>query len=94
MPATTTARTLTEYEQQWIKEMQGELPPVIARKEIKKALGGMIAPHTLSNADALGDGPEEAHRVGRVVVYKTERLLEWIVQRFGVSQMPKARGKR
>ena len=94
MEAITSDRKFTEYERQWIKDMQDELPPVIARKDIKKFLGGVVSPQTLSNADAGGIGPEEAHRVGRSVAYKTEHLLEWIVQRFGVCKVSNAKHRK
>ena len=42
---------------------------------------------TLNNADSAGVGPEVAYRVGRKVVYKTDSLLSWIVDRYGVKRI-------
>jgi len=41
-----------------------KLPPVIAQKEVPRFLGGVVSSQTLSNADAAGEGPEIAYRLG------------------------------
>jgi hypothetical protein len=64
-----------------------KLPPVIARHDVERQLGGLITRQTLANADALGKGPEVAYRVGRKVVYRTDSLLEWVVNSLGVSRI-------
>lgn len=80
-------RILTEAEKEFVQSLVSSLPPVIARKEVKTYLGGIVAPQTLSNADASGEGPEVAYRIGRTVAYSTEQLVLWIVERFGVSRI-------
>jgi len=58
-----------------------KLPPIIARSEVGKLLGGVIHPKTLANLDSLGKGPKNRFRSGRKVAYKTEDLLEWLSSR-------------
>jgi len=57
-----------------------KLPPVIARKEIRKYLGGIISPKTLANLDSLGEGPPRI-KIGRTVGYPTVELLLWLDDR-------------
>ena len=82
-------KELTETEHEFIQAFIESLPPYIARKQIEKCLGGVIANQSLSNADATGDGPEIAYKVGRNVVYNTETLLVWIARRYGVEKIHK-----
>lgn len=81
------ARKLSPEEEEFVSTLVSSLPPVIARKEVKRYLGGMIASQTLCNADSAGVGPEVAYRVGRMVTYRTESLTRWIVDRFGVVRI-------
>lgn len=81
------SKKLSPEEEEFISTLVSGLPPVIARKEVKRYLGGMIASQTLCNADSAGVGPEVAYRVGRVVTYRTESLVRWIVERFGVVRL-------
>ena len=80
-------KKLTKIEKKFVHTLLSNLPPVIARKEVTRFLGGIVAPQTLSNADASGEGPEDAFRVGNSVVYRTESLVRWIVDHFGVEQL-------
>ena len=57
-----------------------ELPPVVARKEVRRLLGGMVHPRTLANLDSLGEGPKRFY-LGRAVVYKREDLVAWLEER-------------
>ena len=82
-------KELTETEHEFVQAFIESLPPYIARKQIEKCLGGVIANQSLSNADATGDGPEIAYKVGRNVVYNTETLLVWIARRYGVEKIHK-----
>lgn len=61
-----TPRKLTPEEKEFMNTLISNLPPVIARKEVSRFLGGVVATQTLSNADSAGMGPEIAYRVGRV----------------------------
>ena len=76
-------------QENFVQTLVNKLPPFIARKEVHRLLGGLIASQTLSNADAAGKGPEGALRVGKSVVYDTESLARWIVKRFGVEELAK-----
>lgn len=86
-------RELSTVENEFIQTFLDTLPPYIARKNIEKSLGGIIANQSISNADALGDGPEIAYKVGRNVVYNTETLLVWIAKKYGVEKIEKAQKK-
>jgi len=57
------------------------LPPVLARKDVSRYLGGIISPKTLANLDSLGEGPSGRFKVGRTVVYPTAALLMWLEER-------------
>ena len=80
---------LSETESEFVQAFMETLPPYIARKHIEKSLGGVIANQSVSNADATGEGPEIAYKVGRNIVYNTETLLVWIVKRYGVEKIEK-----
>ena len=81
-------RTLSEAEQDFIRELLPKLPPVIARKEVTRFLGGVVSSQTLSNADASGEGPEKAFRLGgKFVVYRTEALVHWLVSHYGITNI-------
>ena len=84
---------LTDMESEFIQIFAESLPPYIARKHIEKSLGGVIANQSVSNADATGEGPEIAYKVGRNIVYNTETLLVWIVKRYGVEKIEKIQKK-
>ena len=57
------------------------LPPVMARSEVGRLLGGVVAPGTLANEDSRGTGPRGRFLIGRRVVYKTDELLSWLQKR-------------
>lgn len=84
------AKRLTKVEKKFVQTLLANLPPVIARKEVTRFLGGIVAPQTLANADASGEGPEDAFRVGNSVVYRAESLVRWIVDHFGVCRRRKS----
>jgi hypothetical protein len=58
-----------------------KLPPYIARQDVKWFLGGIIAVGTLAKADSEGRGPKGAKRVSDRVIYPTQELLIWLVNR-------------
>lgn len=61
-----------------IKSLLDRLPPIIARVEVQKLLGGVICSKTLANADSLGTGPKGRIKIGRRVAYDTQELLTWL----------------
>ena len=90
-----TGKRLTDEEQEFVRTLAENLPPVIARKKVGRFLGGVVAPQTLCNADHKGEGPEVAYMVGRSVAYVTIPLLEWIVKNLGVTKIERLhRAKR
>ncbi|MEF3698233.1 helix-turn-helix transcriptional regulator [Desulfolutivibrio sp.] len=56
------------------------LPPIVARKEIDRYLGGMISKGYLANLDSEGQGPKRI-RIGRHVGYLREDLIAWLQAR-------------
>lgn len=79
-------RELTAEEQEFIAIARAGLPPVIARKEVSKLLGGVISPYTLVNEDGAGRGPK-GWKVGNRVVYSTDALIEWLVRRYDLTPL-------
>lgn len=53
----------------------------VARSQISKFTGGLIAPGTAANADSAGDGIRGAFRVGRQIAYPTTEVAEFIIAR-------------
>ena len=62
-----------------------ELPPLIARTDVRAMVGMDIDERSLANLDSLGKGPRMRMRVGRRVVYPTAYLLEWIEEKAEVA---------
>lgn len=85
------SRQLSPDEQEFVQTLTSALPPVIARKEVTRFLGGVVAAQTLANADNSGDGPEVAYRVGRSIAYRTDSLVAWLVGRLGVKRLSNVR---
>lgn len=61
-----------------IKELEKHLPPVFARKEVGKLTGGLVAPHTLANADSQGTGPAGRLQIGRHSAYNRADFIVWL----------------
>ena len=78
---------LTPDEKEFADAMLDKLPPVIARHQVDKYLGGVESPFTGKNADLAGTGPEIAWRVGNKVAYKTDSLVTWLVRTMGVKRI-------
>ena len=78
---------MTPEEKEFVDAMLDKLPPVIARHQVDRFLGGLVSPFTVKNADLAGTGPEVALRVGNKVAYKTDSLVGWLVQTMGVKRI-------
>ena len=78
---------MTAEEKEFVDAMLDKLPPVIARHQVDRFLGGLVSPFTVKNADLAGTGPEVAWRVGNKVAYKTDSLVGWLVQTLGVKRI-------
>lgn len=57
------------------------LPPLIARREVGRMLGGLVSSKTLANHDCRGTGPRVRIETPMGVAYPTDFLLEWIEAR-------------
>ncbi len=59
--------------------LEKNLPPVIARKDIDKYLGGLISSGYLANLDREGVGPKSLKsKSQRRVAYLREDLIAWL----------------
>lgn len=82
-------KNLSHEEEEFRQLLLTKLPPIIARKDVERHLGGMITPKTLANADSSGSGPMGTFQVGRSIVYPTESLVNWLISTMGVSRLNK-----
>lgn len=53
---------------------------IVARTAVAEFSGGLLDPKTLSNFDAIGEGPPKG-RLGRKVFYKVDDLISWMESR-------------
>ncbi|TVM14162.1 hypothetical protein DPQ33_17775 [Oceanidesulfovibrio indonesiensis] len=63
-----------------LSSLLNSLPPIVARSDIEKHLGGIISRGYLENLDSEGKGPRRI-RVGKRVGYLREDLVEWLEKR-------------
>lgn len=63
-----------------LENLAKRLPPLIARDQVERLLGGVISGKRLANLDSLGLGPKRI-RIGRKVAYKTDDVLAWLETR-------------
>ena len=75
-----------------LENLLKSLPPVIARTEVPRLLGGIISAGHLANLDCIGEGPPRI-RVGRKVAYEREAFLAWLAPRLK-PEAPKPRRAR
>jgi len=54
---------------------------IVSRGQIEKFTGGAITSKHIANLDSLGEGPEGRMRVGRKVVYRVDKFIEWLESR-------------
>ena len=62
----------------FFQQLEADLPAVVARKNIRQLTGGLVAPHTLANADSQGIGPMIKIRIGKHVGYTRESFIDWL----------------
>lgn len=63
-----------------LTELLNTLPPMIARKDIDRYLGGIISKGYLANLDSKGEGPPKV-KIGKNVGYLRRPLVEWLAAR-------------
>lgn len=61
----------------YLSELKEALPPIIARQEVPRLLGGSISLGHLQNLDCEGRGPKR-FSLGRRVCYRREDLIVWL----------------
>lgn len=61
--------------------------PLVARSEVAKFTGGLVASGTLANKDCEGTGPERV-RIGRRTAYLRDSLIEWLLARCRDARTP------
>lgn len=63
-----------------LTELLTTLPPMVARKDIDRYLGGIISKGYLANLDSKGEGPPKV-KIGKNVGYLRRPLVEWLAAR-------------
>ena len=76
---------LTAEAEMMRRRLLDELPTVVARKGIERALGGLVTAATMANYDARFEGPKNALNVGDNVAYYREDLVDWLVERWPIT---------
>jgi hypothetical protein len=71
----------------FFREIEKALPPVVSRVEASKITGGLISAKTLSNEDALRKGPKGKIRIGAKVGYTRDAFMDYLRRKF--RQCPK-----
>jgi len=61
------------------KDLEKNLPAIVAREEIEKYTGGMFASKSMAIYDCKGTGVKDPVTMGRKVGYLKSNLIEWIV---------------
>lgn len=69
-----------KLENQIIERIENLLPPIVTRANVGELTEGLVAPKTLANADAAGDGPEERAMVANKIVYSKDSFLKWLAK--------------
>ncbi len=68
------------HKSETLSALEKILPPVIARKDIERYLGGLISRTYLANLDSMGKGPKSI-KTNRCVAYLREDLIAWLDKR-------------
>jgi len=63
-----------------LEGLKNSLPPLVARHDIDKYLGGVVSRGYLQNLDSLGKGPRRI-KIGKKVGYLREDLVDWLISR-------------
>lgn len=63
------------------QELERTLPPVFSRQVASDMLGGLISAKTLSNLDALGEGPGGKIKFGQKTGYRRDLFISWLKSR-------------
>ena len=63
-----------------LEGLKQSLPPLIARHNIDKYLGGIVSRGYLQNLDSSGKGPKKT-KIGKKVGYLREDLVDWLISR-------------
>ena len=66
-------------------EIESQLRPVVSRKELSWALGGLLVPRSIANLDSAGKGPSGKIKIGRTVGYTKKSVMEWLSVRLSAT---------
>lgn len=68
-----------------IRQLSQKWPsPFVARSEISKFSGGLLAPGTAANNDSAGTGIPGAFRISRKIAYPVDSAIDWLISRLEV----------
>lgn len=72
----------SEAAEKALRQMMEKWPSsVVARSELYKFSGGLIAPGTAANHDSAGTGIPGAFKISRKVAYPVEGVIDWLISR-------------
>lgn len=77
-PQEAAKETIQQLSQKWPS-------PFVARSEISKFSGGLLAPGTCANNDSAGTGIPRAFRISRKIAYPVDSAIEWLISRLEVK---------
>lgn len=68
--------------------LEEALPPVFARHDLPKFIGGLLTPAGLANLDSKGLGPSVRVQFGKYIGYEKINFIEWLNSRCGTACAP------
>lgn len=54
---------------------------IVARTKVEEFSGGLLKSRSMANADSKGEGPEGRIKMGNLVAYPVDSLIEWMESR-------------
>lgn len=81
--------TYTELDKEELRSLlEHELPPIVARAEVSKYLGGYYSSGTLANEDSRGTGPKHPiYGEGGKVAYMKPHFIDWVLSKTTIKKI-------
>lgn len=71
------------------EDFEREWPVTIAREEVEKYTGGLVAATSMAMYDSLGTGVKDPITMGRKVAYRKKNLIDWIINNINKKNLKK-----
>lgn len=71
------------------EDFKREWPVTIAREEVEKYTGGLVAAKSMAMYDSLGTGVKNPITFGRKIVYRKKDLIDWIINNINKKNIKK-----